>query len=142
MRMKKTCRAIGFLAVAIALPLAVACGPRVPSDPLQAKAWEHGIEILGVQLMGGGDFARLNYRVVDYEKAKRSLKGEVQLSAEGSERPLPVASTGRLGPLRQRPNASGRPQFMLFTNFGHSVQKGGRAQLQIGDSRLTGIPVS
>lgn len=142
MNMKQTCRVIGVVAAVTALLLAAACGPRVPSDPLQAKAWEHGIEILGVQLTGGGDFARLNYRVVDYEKAKRSLKGEVQLSAEGNGRPLPVASTGRLGPLRQRPNASGRPQFMLFTNFGRSLQKGGRAQLQIGDSRLAGIPVS
>lgn len=135
-------RTIGILAALILPPLAVSCGPRVPSDPLQAKAWEHGIQILGVQLTGGGDFARLNYRVVDYEKAKRALREEVRLSAEGTERPLPVASTGRLGPLRQRPSQGGRLQFMLFTDFGHSLKKGGRAQLQIGTSSLTGIPVS
>lgn len=139
---RKTHRIIGTLAAALVLALAPGCGARVPADPLQAQAREHGIEILGVQLTGGGDFARLNYRVVDYEKAKRALKGEVRLSAEGAERPLPVASTGRLGPLRQRPSSNGRQQFMLFTDFGHSLKKGGRAQLEIGNSRLAGIPVS
>lgn len=130
------------VAAGVLLLLAAACGPRIPSDPMQARAWESGIEILGVQLMGDGDFARLNYRVVDYEKAKRALRAEVRLSAEGSDRPLPVASAGRLGPLRQRPSAGGRPQFMLFTNYGRSLQKGGRALLQIGTSRIDGIPVS
>ena len=131
-----------FLSAGLLLTVAAGCGPRVPSDPLQAKAWEHGIEILGVQLLGDGNFARLNYRVIDYEKAKRSLQGEVRLSPEGSEVALPVASTSRLGPLRQRPSRGGHPQFMLFTNYAHTLRRGGRALLKIGDSRLDGIPVS
>ena len=130
------------VAGALVLSLALGCGARVPADPLQAKAWEHGIEILGVQVMGNGEFALLNYRVVDYEKAKRSLKNDVQLAAEGSDRPLPIASTSRLGLLRQRPTAGGRRQFMMFTNYGHTLRKGGRAWLKIGTSRLEGIPVS
>lgn len=137
----KTNRVIAVLAAAL-LVLAWACGPRVPSDPLQAKAWEHGIEILGVQLMGDGDFARLNYRVVDFAKARQALRGEVRLSAEGSDKSLPVASTGRLGALRQRPSATGRQQFMLFTNYARALHKGGRALLRIGNSRIDGIPVS
>jgi hypothetical protein len=115
---------MAILAAALALPLLGSCGSRAPSDPLQAQAWEHGIEILGVQLMADGDFARLNYKVVDYEKAKRALRGEVRLLPEGSERPLPVTSTGRLGPLRQRPSATGRQQFMLFTNQGRRSRRG------------------
>jgi hypothetical protein len=128
--------------VALMLLFPCACGGRTPSDPLQAKAAESGIEILGVQLMADGAFARLNYRVVDYEKAKRALKGNVGLLPEGTDRPLPVASTGRLGPLRQRPNASGRPQFMLFTNHSGALRKGDRAVLQMGTTRIDGIPVS
>lgn len=138
----KTYRVIGVIAAAVAVSLFIACGSGAPSDPLQAKAWEYGIEILGVQLTGDGDFARLNYRVVDYEKAKRSLKGDVQLVAEGTDRPLPVASTGRLGPLRQRPSSSGRQQFMLFTNFARVLKKGDHAVLVIGTGRIDGIPVT
>ena len=137
----RTFRGIGLFAAALALPLLIACGSRAPSDPLQAQAWEYGIEILGVQLTGDGDFARLNYRVVDYEKAKRSFRGDVRLVPEGADRPLPVASAGRLGPLRQRPNSSGRPQFMLFTNFARALKKGDRAVLTIGTRRIDGIPV-
>ena len=133
---------IVIVAAALLLPLSVGCGPRVPSDPLQAQAWEHGVEIMGVQLMADGQFARLNYRVVDYQKAKQSLKGEVDLLAEGADRPLPVASTGRLGPLRQRPSSTGRAQFMLFTNFAGTLRKGDSAILRIGDKRISGIPVT
>jgi hypothetical protein len=129
--------------VALVLPMLLSCGSRPPSDPLQAQAWEYGIEILGVQLMADGEFARLNYKVVDFEKAKRSLKGEFRLLPADSDRPLPVTSVGRLGPLRQRPSSTGRPQFMLFTNNGRALQKGGTAVLQIGaKDRISGIPVS
>ena len=135
-------RLITLLAVVVSLPIATACGPRPPSDPLQAQAWEHGIEILGVQLMADGDFARLNYRVIDHPKAKRSLSGEFRLLPETGDRALPVTSVGRLGPLRQRPSASGRPQFMLFTNGG-ALKKGDTAVLLIGaKGRISGIPVS
>lgn len=134
--------AIVIAAAALLLSLAAGCGPRVPSDPLQAQAWEYGVEILGVQLMADGNFARLNYRVVDYQKAKRSLKGEVELMAEGVDQPLPVASAGRLGPLRQRPSSTGHPQFMLFTNYAGTLRKGDSAVLRIGDKRISGIPVT
>ena len=95
-----------------------------------------------VVAMPDGAFARLNYRVVDYEKAKRSLRGDVKLLPDGADRPLPVMSTGRLGPLVQRPSSTGRPQFMMFMNPGHLLQKGGRATLKIGQSRIPGIPVA
>lgn len=136
-------RSLSIWLAALALPLFLACGSRPPTDPLQAQAREYGIEIMGVQLMADGDFARLNYRVVDYERAKRALKGEFRLLSEDGERPLPVTSVGRLGPLRQRPSATGRPQFMMFTNNGRALRKGDTAVLQIGEhDRISGIPVS
>jgi len=134
--------AIGILAAVLALSLFWGCGARAPADPVQAQAWEQGIEILGVEFLAGGDFVRLNYRVVDFQKAKRMLQGEINLVPEGADRALPVASTGRLGPLRQRPSSTGRPQFMLFTNYARTLAKGGRATLQVGEHRITGIPVS
>jgi hypothetical protein len=121
----------------------LACGSRPPADTLQAQAWEYGIEILGVQLTAGGEFVRLNYRVVDFRKAKRSLSGEFRLLPQGGERALPVTSVGRLGPLRQRPSSTGRPQFMLFTNHGPALRKGDTATLLIGaQGRIAGIPIS
>lgn len=131
--------------MALALGLAfgsAACGPRAPGDPGEAKTREHGVEILGVRLMADGDVVRLDYRVVDFDKAKRSLNADVRLLREGAERPLPVMSTGRLGPLRQRPSRGGRPQFMLFTNPGRALRVGDRAVLVIGEDRVAGIPVS
>lgn len=137
-------RSLSILVLALVLPMIPACGSRPPSDPLQAQAWKYGIEILGVQVMAGGEFARLNYRVVDYQKAKRAMSGEFRLLPETGDRALPVTSVGRLGPLRQRPSSTGRPQFMLFTNHGPVLRKGDTAILQrIGaQDRITGIPVS
>jgi len=122
--------------------LCATCAPRTPDDPVQAAARQYGIEILGARLVADGDIVRLNYRVVDYDTAKRSLKGEARLVPDGADRPLPVMSTGRLGPLQQRPSRMGRPQFMLFTNAGRVLRAGDRAVLVVGEARVAGIPVS
>ncbi len=103
---------------------------------------EHGIEVLGVELMAGGDLARLNYRVTDYEKAKRALAGGIQLYASGDTRALAVTDVGRLGPMRQRPSRSGVKQFIMFTNSGRMLRSGTTAVLGIGPDRIPDIPVS
>lgn len=102
-----------------------------------------GLEIIDVQLMAGGDLARLNYRVVDIAKAKRTLGGStpVRLMAEGGGA-LDVTSAGRVGPLRQRPSATGKRQFILFNNSARALKPGSRAVLIVGGSRFEGIPVS
>jgi hypothetical protein len=123
---------------ACALAAACAGGPGGGSPHL---GHEHGVEILGVQLAAGGDLARLNYRVTDYEKARKALMGEVRLLAEGGET-LPVVSVGRLGPMKQRPSATGRPQFILFTNPGRALRKGGTAVVALQEGRIAGVPVS
>lgn len=136
-------RSFLILVLGLALPWLLACGSRPPSDPLQAQAFRYGVEILDVQLVADGDFVRLNYRVVDYQKARKALSGECRLFPLNSSRALPVPSVGRLGPLRQRPSSTGRPQFMLFTNQGHVLNRGDTAVLQIGpQNRIAGIPIS
>jgi hypothetical protein len=127
-------RATAVLLIGLAL-MGLSCTPAPPANPT-------GIEVLGVQLMAGGDIARLNYRVVDYDRAKRSLQGEVRLFREGTDRSLGVLSTGRLGPLRQRPTRDGRPQFIIFTNNGRVLRKGDRAIVTFGQARIAGIQVS
>jgi hypothetical protein len=127
-------RASAFLLIGLAL-VGLSCTPQPPPNPT-------GIEVLGVQLMAGGDIARLNYRVVDYTTAKQALQAEVHLFKEGTDRPLGILSTGRLGPLRQRPTKDGRPQFMIFMNDARSLRKGDRAVLTVGKTRIAGITVS
>ena len=127
-------RATTVLLIGLAF-MGLSCAPQPPPNPT-------GIEVLGVQLMAGGDIARLNYRVVDYATAKHALQADVHLFKEGGDRPLGVLSTGRLGPLRQRPTKDGRPQFMIFMNEGRSLQKGDRAVLSVGKARIAGIKVS
>ena len=121
---------------------ALLCFACAPQDPVQVQARKLGIEVLGVQRMADGDVARLNYRVVDYERAKRALRGQVALLREGAASPLGVLSAGRLGPLRQRPTREGRRQFMLFMDPGRTLHGGDRVILTIGEARITGIPVS
>jgi len=128
--------------VLAAVALCAACTPRAPEDPVQSEARRYGIEILGVKLVADGDVVRLNYRVIDYDTAKRAFKGEARLVPDGGDRFLPVMSTGRLGALQQRPNRLGRPQFMLFTNAGRVLRAGDRAVLIVGEARVAGIPVS
>ena len=127
-------RATAVLLIGFGL-MGLSCTTAPPANPT-------GIEVLGVQLMAGGDIARLNYRVVDYDTAKRTLQGEVRLFREGTDRPLGVLSTGRLGPLRQRPTRDGRPQFIIFTNDGHRLRKGDRAVVSFGQARIAGVQVS
>jgi hypothetical protein len=118
--------------------VSVACGARPSEDP----AGRNGIEILGVELLAGGDLAKLSYRVVDFEAAKEALQQDVKLVSEDGARALEVLSLARLGPMKQRPSRAGSRQFVLFTNSGRVLRKGGTAVLVIGQDRIGGIPVS
>jgi hypothetical protein len=129
-------------AAAAALGILAACATREAPDPAREAARAAGVEILGVQLLADGALARLRYRVIEPEKARAALRGEPRLLAEDGTGALAVTSGGRLGPLRQRPSASGREQFMLFTNSGQVLKRGGRAVLEIGALRVAGIPIT
>lgn len=121
--------------------LLAACGTREQPAPESAGS-ETGVELLAVELTAGGDLARLNYRVVDVERARRTLQGNLLLRA-GEEGPwLQVISAGRLGPMRQRPTAGGKRQFILFTNTGRVLARGQSAVLFAGKRRIAQVPVT
>ena len=109
----------------------------------QAPGSDLGIEVLGIELLAGGDLARLDFRVVDYERAQRVLRGReiTVLTADGDSR-LEVLAAGRLGPLRQRPSRSGKKQFVMFTNAGRALARGASAVVVLGDTRIERVPVS
>ncbi len=121
--------------------LTAGCGAGPDGVAPSPLGHEHGIEIIRVQVLAGGDLARLDYRVRDIMKARETLSGDVRLVAEAGGT-LPVLSVGRLGPMKQRPSPSGKLQFILFTNPGRALQKGGTAALDLGGGRVGGIPVS
>ena len=125
---------------ALALGLLAGCSS-VPTT--SARGAEHGIEVVGILLTGGGsgDLARLEFRVLDAERARRALSAELSLVGTGSAIALPVLSAGRLGPLRQRPSGIGKKRFVLFRNTGHVLRRGGSAALVLGAARIEGIPV-
>ena len=134
----------GFLGLAawwLVLTLVAACAPVEPPRPAPPGA-EQGIEVLGVQLLGRGELACLNFRVSDYERARRAFGDAIAVLREGGDRALPVTTVGRLGPMRQRPSASGKKQFVMFTNAGGVLKRGDRAVLVIGGTRIPGIPVT
>lgn len=131
-----------MVTVAVLVAAVAGCADRSAHDAPATLGSEYGIDIAGVSLRSDGDLAQLDYRVVDYEKAKVALKGEVRLVPAGGERSLDVTSVGRLGPMRQRPSSSGKRQFMLFTNTGRLLKKGDTAVLVLGAGRISGIPVS
>ena len=129
------------LGPALALLLAVSCAPTTASKA-QLPGAEFGVEILGVEMLAGGDIARLNYRVVDYDVARKAFDQPMRLHTADGGRALEVMQAGRLGPLRQRPSRTGKKQFILFPNNGRPLAPGGLAVLQIGEGRIAGIPVS
>ena len=125
--------ALAFVAL-LALAL---CGCSAPREHA-----ELGLEVLGIQLLAGGDLARLDFRVVDYERAKRTLGGEIAIMTADGGRRLEVLSAGRLGPLRQRPSRSGKKQFVMFTNAGRALEPGASAVVVLGQARVERVPVS
>lgn len=133
-------RAGVLLCIAIALA-GCGLGPRQEA-PAAAASNEIGLEVLAVELMAGGDLARLNYRVVDVERARRTLQGEVFLRA-GEEGPLlKVISAGRLGQMRQRPASGNKRQFILFTNAGRTLDRGKTAILYVGATPIARVTVT
>jgi hypothetical protein len=119
-----------------------ACSTRTSEDPLQAAARRHGVEILALELRAGGDLAQLSYRVVDFEIAKVALRDEMSLRTGDGKGSLPILSLSRLGPMTQRPSRAGTRQFVLFTNPGRTLMKGGTAVLSIGGDQIGAIPIS
>jgi hypothetical protein len=129
-----------FVAMGAALLLSGCTGP-APAPPRPGE--EIGIEVLGIELRAGGNLAQVNYRVLDYETARRALQKELRLlGGESGAAPLPVTSVGRLGPMRQRPSRSARQQFVIFTNTGRVLQRGSTASFLVGETRIDGIPVT
>ena len=117
----------GLAAVGAAILLA-GCAA-APGETAKLPGAEIGIQVLGVELLADGDIARLNYRVVDIRTARTALDHEVRLSPSHGHRTLDIMQAGRLGPLRQRPSATGKKQFMLVEGGSHfSTMAVGQAQ--------------
>jgi hypothetical protein len=136
--MKKT------VALLLASFLILACLACLREGVKRNPADSVGISVESIQLLAGGDLARLNYRVTDYPLARKSLGlgNSIRILPAGTSRPLSVTQAGILGPLRQRPSRGGRLHFVLFNNSGRILRPGDRADVLLGKVRVAGVPVS
>jgi hypothetical protein len=126
--------------VLVAALTVAGCGPGADRSADGAAA-DVGFEVLGIELMAGGDLARLNYRVIHTEKAAAALRLPLKLIPPEGGVELSITSAGRLGPLQQRPGAPGGRRYLMFTNVGRALRPGMQATLAVGPTQVEGIPV-
>ena len=103
-----------------------------------------GVDIGGVRSVSSGYMLRLNYRVLDPDKAKPLFdkKSKPYLIDEKSGARLAVPAMENIGELRQTAAPVGdRQYFIIFGNPGKLVQPGNRVSIVIGDFRADGVIV-
>ncbi|MGB8323242.1 MAG: hypothetical protein WCE52_09805, partial [Candidatus Acidiferrum sp.] len=103
-----------------------------------------GVEIIGVHLVSSKGMLRVNYRVLDAEKAKtlNDKKFNPFLVDEVSGVKLGVPEMDKVGKLRQSSEPeNGLIYWMVFGNPSQLVKAGNRVDVVIGDFRANGIVV-
>lgn len=103
-----------------------------------------GVDIVGVRRVSSGYMLRLNYRVVDPDKAKPLFDKKVRpfLIDEASGARLAVPAMENVGELRQTSApVADRTYFIIFGNPEKLVKSGGHVSIVIGDLRIDGFTV-
>lgn len=104
-----------------------------------------GVEIIAVRLSAAGGLLDLRYRVIDPSRAKPLMDSAVPISLvdqdTGSELQIPVDD--QIGALRQSGTRIQPGQVLanLFANPNHTVKKGGKVNLRLGDLVVAGLTV-
>ena len=104
-----------------------------------------GIKIVAIRLSANGYMIDFRYRVADAKKAlpvfNRKTKPYLIDQTTGTR--LFVPTTSKLGPLRQTPKdpAPDKKYFILFSNPGKLVKKGGKVTVVIGDFKVENLSV-
>jgi len=113
-----------------------------PQSPHPDAQW--GIEVIGVRSTAAGYMLEFRYRVTDAKKAAALFERKTKpyLSHHESGKVLGVASTAKLGPLRNSNTPQqGRNYWMFFGNAGRLVQAGDKVTVDIGDYKSDVITV-
>jgi hypothetical protein len=103
-----------------------------------------GLDIVGVRRVSSGLMLRLDYRVVDPEKASVLSDAKTRPYAidEATGTALAVPAMEKIGELRQvAPLELGRTYFVIFGNPGGLVPRGGRVAIVAGAFRADGLEV-
>lgn len=111
-------------------------------SPHPAEQW--GIEVIGVRSSAAGYMLEFRYRVTDAEKAAALFERKTKpyLNHHESGKVLGVASTAKLGPLRNSNTPQqGRNYWMFFGNAGRLVQAGDKVTVDIGGFKSEVITV-
>lgn len=103
-----------------------------------------GVDLVGIRPVSSGYMLRLDYRVVDPERAAAltDKKAKAYLVDEATRTALAVPAMENVGELRQtaRPERN-RTYFMIFGNPGRLVKPGGRVTIVVGNLRAEGVVV-
>jgi hypothetical protein len=106
------------------------------------RSW--GIDVVGVRRVSSGYMLRLNYRVVDPDKAKPLFDKKVKpfLIDEVTGARLAVPAMENVGELRQTGSpVKDRTYFVIFGNPEKLVKSGALVSIVIGDLRVDGFTV-
>lgn len=109
---------------------------------LYQRNW--GVDIIGVRRLSSGYMLRLNYRVVDPEKAKPLFDKKVRpfIIDEATGARLAIPAMENVGELRQTASpVMDKTYYMIFGNPEQLVKSGGRVSIVIGDLRVDGFIV-
>lgn len=103
-----------------------------------------GVEIVGLRRVASGYMLRLDFRVVDPDKARPLFDQKVRpyVIDEVSGARLAVPALENIGELRQMPKPTAdRTYFMIFGNPEKIVKPGGSVTIVIGNFRVDGYTV-
>ncbi|MDD5556969.1 MAG: hypothetical protein PHN82_06945 [bacterium] len=128
------------------LALAQAGGCAVPRDDARARISDRwGVEVESARLTAAGRMVDVRLRVLDPEKAAPLLDRAVKprLIEETTGAVLPIPAYPKVGSLRQTTlePIGGRTYFIIFSNAGGTVRRGGRVTVEIGDFRAEAVAV-
>jgi hypothetical protein len=116
-------------------PEPAASVPEAAPEPLTLQQW--GIEVEALRLSAADRMLDFRYRVKDPQKAHELLKNDQKpwLVDKATGLKLLMPASTKIGPLRQatlKPQA-GKVYFVMFTNPGGVVKRGGKVDIYIGD---------
>ncbi|MHC4616861.1 MAG: hypothetical protein ACYTEQ_03815 [Planctomycetota bacterium] len=104
-----------------------------------------GVQIVGIRLSAADYMLDFRYRVVDPNKAAPLLSRKVKpyLVDEASGAKLIVPAPPKVGSLRQKSYEpiAGKIYFIIFSNPGKLVKRGGRVTVVIGDFKAENLIV-
>jgi hypothetical protein len=126
------------LAYALTRPSAGTAGHVPPAVSAAGLVERSGVRVIHVAVTGDGGLVDLRYQVVDADRAQQLHDLPPLLIDEATGG---VVMRPWMGHAHTTAFKQGVSYFVLFENSGDLLRPGGRVTVQLGDARLTHVPV-